>query len=74
MLCRRATLAEIELSSVGMMDIFEQEGLTVTDDELAAEVDSVTEEFGRNGQAFDKERLEEQAMEVLKVGDSHIHT
>ena len=70
-LCRRATLAEIELSSVGMNDIFDKEGLSVTDDELAAEVDSVTAEFGRNGQAFDKERLEEQAMEVLKVGDSY---
>lgn len=66
--CRRAVLAEIELSSVGMNDIFEREGLTVTDVELKAEVDSVTAEFGRNGQAFDKERLEEQAMEVLKVG------
>ena len=68
--CRRAVLAEIELSSVGMNDIFEKEGLKVTDDELRAEVDSVTEEFGQNGQAFDKERLQEQAMEVLKVGQS----
>ena len=51
-----------------MNDIFEREGLAVTDAELRAEVDSVTQEFGRNGQAFDKERLEEQAMEVLKVG------
>ncbi|CAL5219954.1 g1886 [Coccomyxa viridis] len=65
---RRAVLAEIELSSVGMNDIFEKEGLKVTDDELRAEVDSVTEEFGQNGQAFDKERLQEQAMEVLKAG------
>ena len=70
MCCRRAILAEIELSSVGMNDIFEKEGLKVTDDELRAEVDSVTEEFGRNDQTFDKERLEEQAMEVLKVGQS----
>lgn len=61
-------MEEIELSSVGMNDIFEREGLTVTDDELRAEIASVTEEFGRNGQAFDQERLEEQAMEVLKVG------
>ena len=61
-------LEEIELSSVGMNDIFEKEGLRVTDDELRAEVASVTEEFGQNGQAFDQERLEEQAMEVLKVG------
>ena len=68
--CRRAVLAEIELSSVGMNDIFEREGLKVTDEELRAEVDSVTQEFGQNGQTFDKERLEEQAMEVLKVGQS----
>lgn len=60
-------ISEIELSTVGMNDIFEKEGLEVTDAELKAEVDSVAEEFGRNGQAFDKERLQEQAFEVLKV-------
>ena len=51
-----------------MNDIFEKEGLKVTDQEKKAEMDSVAEEFGRNGQAFDKERLEEQVEEVLKVG------
>ena len=50
-----------------MDDIFEKEGLTVTPKELKAEVDSVAAEFGRNGQAFDQERLEEQAEQVLKV-------
>jgi len=56
-----------------MNDIFEKEGLKVTDQEKKAEMDSVAEEFGRNGQAFDKERLEEQVQEVLKVGYSPIH-
>lgn len=56
-----------------MNDIFEKEGLKVTDQEKKAEMDSVAEEFGRNGQAFDKERLEEQVQEVLKVGYSLIH-
>ena len=53
-----------------MEDIFKQEGLTVTAEELKAEVDSVADEFGRNGQAFDQERLEEQAEQVLKVSGS----
>ncbi|CAK0765119.1 hypothetical protein CVIRNUC_003226 [Coccomyxa viridis] len=64
---RREVLTEIELSTVGMEDIFEKEGLTVTAEELKAEVDSVADEFGRNGQAFDQERLEEQAEQVLKA-------
>ena len=60
-------MTEIELSTVGMNDIFDKEGLKVTDEEMKAEIDSVAEEFGRNGQAFDRERLEEQVQEVLKV-------
>lgn len=56
-----------------MNDIFEKEGIEVTDQEKKAEMDSVAEEFGRNGQTFDKERLEEQVQEVLKVSYSPLH-
>ncbi len=60
-------MTEIELSTVGMNDIFEKEGLRVTNEEVKAEIDTVAEEFGRNRQTFDRERLEEQVQEVLKV-------
>lgn len=47
--------------------IFRKEGLTVPEEELAAEVQNAVAEFERYGQDYDLEKVREQALEVLEA-------
>lgn len=65
--CRRQDLVALQKSTLGIQDIFQQEGLQVTDEEIENERSSAVMDFERNNQEFDKDRLNEQVVEVLKV-------
>jgi FKBP-type peptidyl-prolyl cis-trans isomerase (trigger factor) len=50
-----------------MADIFEREGLCVSDAEVEAEMAEALRDFERNEQQVDRQRLREQVIEVIKV-------
>lgn len=66
--CRRDELELMQRAIMGVENIFETQGLSISDQDLAEEVNEALEEARRQGTELDKERLREQAHELLKVG------
>eukprot|EP00963_Diacronema_lutheri_P004790 scaffold360_cov374-Pavlova_lutheri.AAC.7 len=64
----REQLERIVKSTMAVEEIFKLEGLTVSSEEIQAEVQRAEEEFKQMGEQFDQEKLTEQAQELLKGG------
>ena len=64
---RREDLENMQKAIIGIDAIFEAEKLEVPQDAVAAEIQEALAEAQAAGQELDRERLEEQAAEVVKV-------
>ena len=64
----REQLERIVKSTMAVEEIFKLEGLSLTSEEIQAEVERAEEEFKQMGEQFDREKLIEQAQELLKGG------
>lgn len=53
---------------MGIQDIFEREGIEVTEQDILAEMTSTAEQFEGMNETFDPQKLREQIIETLKVG------
>ena len=67
---RREYLETLQRSTWGFEDIFQREGLSLSDEEVEDEFAEVAAEFGEANEAFDAERLREQIREFQKVCDT----
>lgn len=69
---RREDLRRVTLSTLGMEDIFEAEGLgPLGEEEVEQEMSEAAEQFKAAGEEYDEGRLREQVTEVLKVWPMH---
>lgn len=68
---RRDELELMQRAIMGVENIFETQGLSISDQDLAEEVNEALEEARRQGTELDKERLREQAHELLKAQTVH---
>ena len=69
---RREDLRRVTLSTLGMEDIFEAEGLGPLGEEaVEQEMAEAAQQFTAAGEEYDEGRLREQVAEVLKVGGLH---
>ncbi len=57
----------LQKATLGIADIFEQEGLQLSEQEVRKEMDDAARDFQDNDQEYDEGRLREQVEEVLKV-------
>ena len=64
---RREKLLVLQKATLGIADIFVQEGMQLSEQEVRKEMDDAAADFQQNEQEFDEGRLREQVEEVLKV-------
>lgn len=64
---RREELTKLQKSVLGIEDIFQREGLVISEEEVTAEAEAAAAEALGNGEEMDLELLQEQVKEVLKV-------
>ncbi len=64
---RREKLLILQKATLGIADIFEQEGLQLSEQDVRKEMDDAARDFQENDQEYDEGRLLEQVEEVLKV-------
>lgn len=57
----------LQKATLGIADIFEQEGLQLSEQDVRKEMDDAARDFQENDQEYDEGRLREQVEEVLKV-------
>lgn len=65
--CSRERIEKLARSTMGFESIFNQEGLTVSPEDLQREMNMSIEQFTASGTEFDQEKLQEQAIETCKV-------
>lgn len=65
--CRREKLLTLQKATLGIGDIFQQEGMELPEHEVRKEMEDAVSDFEQNDQEYDKDRLREQVEEVLKV-------
>ena len=65
--CRYSDLEDMQRSVLAFEAIYEQEGLSVEEGVVEREFKTATEDFQRQEQDYDEERLMEQVRETLKV-------
>lgn len=66
LLSQKKNIADAVKQTVAVAEIFKRENLKYSDEELDKEVQSAEEEFKLYKQEYDKDRLREQAKEVLE--------
>ncbi|CAL8467961.1 g7499 [Coccomyxa elongata] len=64
---RREKLLMLQKATLGIADIFEQEGLQLSEQDVRKEMDDAARDFQENDQEYDEGRLREQVEEVLKA-------
>ncbi|KAK9909292.1 hypothetical protein WJX75_000086 [Coccomyxa subellipsoidea] len=64
---RREKLLVLQKATLGIADIFVQEGMQLSEQEVRKEMDDAAADFQQNEQEFDEGRLREQVEEVLKA-------
>lgn len=64
---RYSELEDMQRTVLAFDAIFEQEGLTVSEEAVEEEFRTASEDFQRQEQDYDEERLMEQVRETLKV-------
>lgn len=58
---------ELVKKEMGIQEVFEKEGIEVTEQEILAEMTSTAEQFEGMNETFDPQKLREQIIETLKV-------
>ena len=67
MWARREKLLILQRATLGIADIFEQEGMQLAEQDIRKEMEDAAHDFKQEDQEFDESRLREQVEEVLKV-------